>query len=234
LSAELEDSYLDTRTALDLRGTTTVNFTVDANEASKAANRFRIVFKQAAPLPITFISVSANRSTAGVKADWKVAAERAIRSYEVERSADGRNFTAVGSVTATGNNGGDLDYSFTDAGAPAGTLFYRIRSVGTAGDIKYSSVVKVAAGNVKAGYSISPNPVENGIVNLQFKNQPAGKYSVRVLSNEGKALLISTVTHAGGNSNQLLELPAGLARGTYQVEVISEDRQRTVQRIMVK
>jgi len=234
LSAQLEDKYLNTVTAIDLNATTLVNFTVDANVASADANRFRIVFKQSAPLPITFISIAANRNATGVKVDWKVAAERNTRGYEVERSTDGRNFTAIGSVTAIGNNGGDLNYNFTDAGAPQTTVFYRVKSAGTAGDMKYSSIVKVGAGNVKAGYAISPNPVENAVVNLQLRNQAAGTYMVRIMTNNGQSLLTKRITHAGGNSNQLLELPAGLASGTYQAEIIAPDKTRTVQLLIVK
>ena len=43
-TALLQDAYLGTATPIDLSGATTVSFTVDANAASKAANRFKIVF----------------------------------------------------------------------------------------------------------------------------------------------------------------------------------------------
>jgi hypothetical protein len=233
LGAELEDKYLNTSTVINLGGTTTVDFTVDANPGSFDANRFRIVFKQSAPLPITFISVAANRADNHVKVDWKIAAERNIKGYEVERSTDGRNFTAAGSVTAINNLGADISYSFTDAAAPASTLFYRIKSAGTAGNFRYSPIVKVAAGNVKTGYAVSPNPVENGIMNLQFKNQPAGKYSVRIISNAGESIQTDVINHTGGSSNQLINLPATMTRGTYQVEIIAPDRTSTIQSLFV-
>jgi len=233
LTAVLEDAYLNTSTPLDLAGTSTINFTVDANAASASGNRFRIVFKQLTPVPVSFISISGNRTNAGIKVDWKVAAERSIRNYEVERSTDGRNFSTVGAVTATGNSSTDLTYSLTDASAPATAVFYRIKSNGLAGDIKYSSIVKVGAGNIKPGYAVSPNPVENGIMNLQFKNQPAGKYSVTILTNNGQRIMQVSITHADGSSSQEVALPETMARGTYQVEIIAPDHTRTVQTLFV-
>ncbi|MBL0358156.1 MAG: hypothetical protein IPP72_15375 [Chitinophagaceae bacterium] len=50
MEAVLEDSYLKTTTAVNLKGSTTVNFTVTADGASKAANRFRIAFRK---VPVT-------------------------------------------------------------------------------------------------------------------------------------------------------------------------------------
>jgi hypothetical protein len=85
----------------------------------------------------------------------------------------------------------------------------------------------------KQGYTIAPNPVENGIINLQFKNQPAGKYSVRILTSNGQSILLKRIAHAGGSSNQLLILPATMARGTYQVEIVAPGNTRTVQTLLV-
>ncbi len=233
LSAQLEDAYLHTLTNIDLSNNTAVNFTVDANAASAAPNRFRIIFKQAGTLPISFVSVAANRMNHQVKLEWKVAAERNIRSYVTERSADGKNFSTTGSLAAASNAGRDMAYSFTDGDAPAASLYYRIKSIGTAGDIHYSPVVKVASNNNVKGYAISPNPVENGIVNLQFSNQAAGTYSVRIMTNEGRSISAKTIRHSGGNSNQLVDLPANIAAGTYQVAIVAPDNTVTVKVLVV-
>jgi len=46
MEAQLEDNYLKTNTPVNLNGNTSVNFAVNADAASKAANRFRIVFRK--------------------------------------------------------------------------------------------------------------------------------------------------------------------------------------------
>ena len=68
LVGTLEDNYLVTKTPIDLDGITNMVFTVDANPASSAANRFRIVFKTAAvvvPLGKPDISIYPNPITSG-------------------------------------------------------------------------------------------------------------------------------------------------------------------------
>ena len=233
VSAVLEDAYLQTSTALDLSGTTTINFTVDANAASSSVNRFRIVFRQLAPVPVNFVSITGHRSNGAVKVDWKSASERGIKDYVVERSADGRNFTAIGNTAPASNNAIEISYSFTDMAAPSTALMYRIKSQGVNNEIRYSPVAKVSALNTKTGFAISPNPVENGIVNLQFNALQAGKYSVRLVSTEGKTIQVRTVTHAGGSSVQNINLPATMATGTYTVEIIAPDNSKSIQTLFV-
>ena len=55
----LEDKFLDNTTLIQMNGTTTVDFTVTTDPASAVANRFRIVFIKALPLPVKFTSISA-------------------------------------------------------------------------------------------------------------------------------------------------------------------------------
>ena len=93
--------------------------------------------------------------------------------------------------------------------------------------------MKVLIGNVKPGYSISPNPVEGSIVNLQFKNQPQGRYNIRLMSSIGEVIFTSVAEHAGGNSTQLLNLPAAIARGAYQLEIIAPDKIKEVQNLFI-
>jgi hypothetical protein len=236
LSAYLVDSYLGTTTPLNMSGAIAYDFGISSSAPlSSAANRFKVVYRQVqlAPLPVTFVSISANKVGAAVKVDWKVAAERGIVRYEVERSADGSRFARTGNVTATGNSSLDLNYSWMDATPLSGTNFYRIKSIGIAGDVKYTNIAKVSFGDVKPSYTIAPNPVEGSTVNLQFKNRVAGRYNVRLLSNAGQVIFTTIAEHAGGNSTQLISLPATIARGAYQIEIIAPDKTTEVQNLFI-
>jgi hypothetical protein len=233
LNAMLEDSYLNTSTLINPNGTTSINFTANSNAGSSAVNRFRIVFRQAAILPVTFISISANRTTASVKLNWEVAAEINIRNYEVQRSADGIDFITAGIIAAKANSSNGNNYSLSDATAPSKILFYRIKGVETNGESKYSSIVKVSAGDVKHGFTIVSNPVENGIINLQFTNQQAGSYNIKVINNSGQNIINQSVNHTGGNNNQLINLPEITPPGIYSVIVITPDNTFITKTIMV-
>ncbi len=235
-SAFLIDNFTGTTTQLDLvNGTTNYNFTITADGLSSTANRFRVIYRQVelAPVPVSFISVNAQQAGATVKVDWKVAGETAIKEYVVERSADGRKFTGIGNITATGNNRGDVNYSWIDASPLSGTNFYRIRSVGVAGDIKYTYIVKVLKGSVTPSFTIAPNPVQGSVVNIQFKNQEEGRYTFRLLATGGQVVFTAVKEHSGGNGTQILNLPSGLARGAYQMEIISPDKNKEVQNLFI-
>jgi hypothetical protein len=98
--------------------------------------------------------------------------------------------------------------------------------------IVFSKAKAVTAGT-KQGYSIAPNPVENGSMNLMFKSQAAGKYSVRIIAAGGQSVSKTTITHAGGNVNQSIVLPATMGSGTYTVEITAPDKSRSTQTLLV-
>lgn len=75
--------------------------------------------------------------------------------------------------------------------------------------------------NTRQGYTIAPNPVESGIVNVQFKNQPQGKYNVRIISATGQVLVVKAITHPGGSAMQTIALPPVISQGHYKVEIIA-------------
>ncbi|MBL0356950.1 MAG: T9SS type A sorting domain-containing protein [Chitinophagaceae bacterium] len=234
LSAVLEDSYLNTAIAIDLVSTTSINFTVDGNTASSAANRFRIVFKQLTALPITFVSINGSRTTGGNKIDWKVAGERNISKYELESSVDAVTFSTVKSVAATGNNGSDISYSLTDATAQSASVFYRIKGTDNAGQAKYSSVVKVAAASATyTGITVYPNPVKDKLLNLKFTEQATGKYQVSIMNASGQVLLSKTIQHNGGSATQRIGLPSSITGGVYQLQVAGPGNTSTVQQLII-
>ncbi|MFZ4583567.1 MAG: choice-of-anchor D domain-containing protein, partial [Paludibacter sp.] len=171
-------------------------------------------------VPVNFISITASRKTTAALVNWKVGNELNIHHYEVERSTDGRNFVKAGSVVATGIT----DYSFLDINAPAITLFYRVKSVENTGESKYSAVAKLYAEKTTPGYLVAPNPIVGREINVQFKNQPAGKYQLKLFNNAGQQIQSNNLNHAGGNGTQTIQIPAGLARGAYQLEIISADK----------
>jgi hypothetical protein len=168
-------------------------------------------------LPVNFISITASRKTTNVQVNFKVGNEINIHHYEVERSVDGRNYSRVGNVAAAGVT----DYSFLDVNAPTTNLFYRVKSVENAGEGKYSAVAKLNAEKTTPGYEVAPNPIVGSEINVQFKNQLAGKYQLKLYNNAGQQIQRTEVIHVGGNGTQTIQIPAGLARGAYQLEISS-------------
>jgi hypothetical protein len=148
----------------------------------------------------------------------------------VQRSADGRNFATVASVVANSA----VQYGYTDAQPLSGTNFYRIASIENTGVEKYSSIVKVAIGKFAPAISISPNPVVGGQINLQWTNQPAASYTIRLSNSQGQIVFSTTLQHNGGAVAKTLQLPATAVPGVYQLETLANGAERQVQRVILK
>ncbi len=235
LSAWLEDNYLHTSTPVDLSAVSTVNFTVTADAASKATDRFRLVFKQLGPVPLSFTSVTAYRQDRNIMVSWKVDNELNIATYEVEGSADGMSFRKLGTQPARGNGSGvTLQYNWLDEHPLTGNNFYRIRSIAIGGAVKYSQVVKVNIAGDPPMISAYPNPVkEDGIIRLSLTNEPKGVYQVNLLNAKGQVVLTRTINHDGGNSVYEFELKgSSIAHGNYMLQVAEGNKVKTTIKIV--
>ena len=221
LTGYVEDLYLNTKTFINLNGSNDLDFTINSDPASFDMYRFRIIFNVSigGTLPLTFTSVNAYRQNSGVVISWKTGNENNLKEYTVEKSADGKNFIALGSVTP--NNGAVNTYYFTDANAVTGNNYYRVRSTNINGGLAYSDIMKVFADQGFSLIKIFPNPVSGNNIHLQFINQPAGEYQVRLISNFGQTMLSTKVQHPGGNSSQSVSPSQNLPKGMYRLEVTS-------------
>ena len=102
LTAELIDQFRGTRTAISLTDSSFYNFSATNDPASRAINRFYLVFKApAAPVPVKFVSITASRNTdRSIKVNWAVVNEINISHYEIERSENGINPVAEAGTRA--------------------------------------------------------------------------------------------------------------------------------------
>ncbi|MDP4284580.1 MAG: T9SS type A sorting domain-containing protein [Bacteroidota bacterium] len=227
MEAFLEDNYLDTKTPLNLSGTTLINFAVDNKRASAASNRFHVIFSPSAgPLPVTFTSVRAHQEDAKIMVEWEVENETSMSHYKVEKSADGNRFIAARTVDAKNLAAGN--YQWIDANPFSGYNYYRIKSTALNGETKYSRIVRVYMGKEKSYISVYPNPLLGGNINLQLINQPSGSFKVKLLNSVGQVMLTKQINHNGGSSSHLISTGQYLPHGIYQIEVIKPGGEKMV------
>ena len=100
LQASLIDNFKGTRTIISLTDSTVIPFTVTADAASSAADRFQVVFGLAKALPVNLSTVKAYSKGTSVEVEWTVQTEIGMDKYEVEKSATGQEFTKVATVVS--------------------------------------------------------------------------------------------------------------------------------------
>ncbi len=222
----LYDKYLNKITSISLTDTTRYKFSINLSvTASKAPDRFVIVAQKTTPipsvLPVTFTGIKAYAKDKAVTVEWTVKGEQDIAYYEVETSTKGNNFSKAGMVAATGAT----VYSFTDAAPAAGINYYRVKSVGKEGEVRYTGIVNVNMETAAIGSAVSiyPNPLNGPSFTLTMTNMAAGSYNVAVTSQHGATLYSSKVTHSGGTASQKVTMNRPLANGIYYLTTTATD-----------
>ncbi|MEO9211296.1 MAG: T9SS type A sorting domain-containing protein, partial [Ginsengibacter sp.] len=218
--AFLYDKFLQTFTPINPNDTTVYDFDVKGSPTgSWDETRFSIVFKTSSTTPVTLTNVKAYTQNKDIVVEWNVANESNMRSYTVETSSDGNTFIKGGSVAA--KNLAATTYQWLDVNVASGYHYYRILSTELDGKTSYSKIVRVLVGNNNSASKITiyPNPIKDGVINLQFENQEAGVYQLRLLNTVGQVMMRKTITHGGGSSSELLMLNSTIAKGIYQLEI---------------
>ncbi len=219
-SANLIDKYLSTVTAINLDSNTTVQFAVNNDAGSYAADRFYLILNKLSTLPLTAINILAERKTnEKVIVKWSSISETDVDHYEIQRSAEGNNFNSLAVISKNQINPQSLQYVFEDNLVGPKMTFYRIKAFGIDGAMKFSNIAKVGAVIVDENISIHPNPVLNKEINIFFKNVEPGDYIISVYSGNGSLIKKSAVHLQNINDQIFLKLNESTSPGQYQVKI---------------
>lgn len=169
-------------------------------------------------LPVKFVSFTAKQNTGTVTLTWENADETGVDHYEVERSADGKQFSAIKTVASTGRQ----SYSTTDNNIFGTVLYYRIKAVSQNGALDYTSILAVKFKSESFDVQISPNPAAQGFINMSLREVPAGYYTVRIFNSSGRLVQATPLEVAGGVSVQTVLLPPGTSKGLYYLQMKAE------------
>jgi len=218
----LIDNYLKTLTTLSLTLPTTVPFKVTSDTASSSKNRFKVVFKTSVVLPFTVTKISATKKNETVQVDWEVKTDEELKSFDVERSADGRTFVKLATVASLGKGITMANYSWVDNNPLNGENYYRIRVVPQEGNAILSSVAVAVIDQNKPTMVVYPNPTEGNNFNIKLSNVSKGIYQVVVTSANGQKVLNKSIEHPGGTAVQIMVFDTDISKGFYRVQVQGE------------
>ncbi|HEX9512133.1 MAG TPA: hypothetical protein VF939_16695 [Puia sp.] len=132
------------------------------------------------PLPVTLISFSGLLVNNVAQLNWEVADEVNLRTYGVEKSCNGVDYSPIGEVAATNSH----SYQYADASISCRVAYYRLRLEDIDGKYKYSPIISINSGNSN-GITIMPNPVEDRLV-ISFGTGTGGTYAISLIDMSGR------------------------------------------------
>lgn len=173
-----------------------------------ASNDFPLV-----PLNVSLKQFGARRLGQAAELNWKVSCSGAYANFELQRSADGKNFSNVYTEKATAARCNE-PFTFADPSAGAGKLFYRLKLTSDAGKVTYSSVAMLLPNGAAQGFNMSlvPNVVYGNAL-LQLSSNQKGNALIRVVAAGGQVLQTQRVNLVAGSQSVALQtatLPAGM------------------------
>lgn len=187
LSSNGEVAYGPSLNALKITQSSTTFSPVAAYDAFRVSHgatsleAWNLLSAAGAPLPVQLTSFNAAQEGLSTKLIWNTAEEIGVTSYIVEKSTDGRTFTAIGTVKAANQK----TYSFTDGQASSENSYYRLKMVDMDGSYKLSYIVSVKS-KLNTNISLSPNPVKN-ILMIQHPKVATDGH-IQIVSANGQTL----------------------------------------------
>jgi Secretion system C-terminal sorting domain len=170
-------------------------------------------------LPVSFIELNAGQKNCEILIDWLVVNDDAVK-YLVERSIDGKNFTAIGIVQNSAATADSLQhYNFIDKNSGAGVIYYRIKSI-YSDKYSYSKSIKILNKCSDAGFNVSvyPNPVVNNNVEALISSQENATVYISVINSYGQVVKSQIASIAKDKNIVKINLN-GLAAGIYTLSV---------------
>lgn len=157
----------------------------------------------ALPVELTAFNAVAQRNQNLLK--WQVANQAHLDQYEVRRSTDGRQYTAIGKVPA--NTATESEYFFYDKAPVNGQNYYQLKLVEKGGAATYSKTLVVYSLDDEHKAVIYPNPASRQLnVNVTLAEDQEAHAEIYNVYGQ---LLVTTPLRNGTNSIDIGHLPAG-------------------------
>jgi hypothetical protein len=169
------------------------------------------------PLPVELLRFDAIDEVDHVRLEWATAQEQGAAAFEVERSADDRDYVAIAQVMAVGNSQQVSDYVAYDPDPLQGLSYYRLKMIDLDGSMEWGPVRTIHRRSHRE-FAVFPNPADE-LVWLTMEAE--GGELVEVLDMTG-ATVVRTQLQVSADGPWLSV--SDLSPGVYSVRVIAEGR----------
>jgi hypothetical protein len=141
-------------------------------------------------LPLQLLSFTGYRNNTSNQLQWQTADEANTRQFVIERKTANSDFNAIGQLPARGEGNGH--YAYSDATAPEGTVFYRLKMEDLDGKFTYSNTVSLLVPPSQQASKAYPNPAADRVF-IQVYDKNLLHTKARLLDIHGNLLLVFTI-----------------------------------------
>jgi hypothetical protein len=172
-----------------------------------------------AQLDLAFISnFNAASTNSCNRLNWTLENNRAVNSFEVERSTNGKDFKIISVLLATEKFSIE-NYTYADTAVHADTIMYRLRILTKTQHDFYSRIILVRSKMTPDNnFRIMGNPVQDKLF-LNFSSTKAQQTDIKIYSLTGKILINQKISCFKGNNLIAIPLGSGFAPGMYVLEI---------------
>ena len=154
---------------------------------------------------------------------WETRSERNTDFFAVERSENGKEFTSIGRVKASGSSAAVLKYAFDDE-KPLINAYYRLKTVDLDGSFSVSPTLTLArTGKPSNALTLFPTLARQSLQINYFSDKTTNE--LRVLDGFGKVVLQLSKPKNGQNTegvqSEVLDVSA-LPSGVYFVQLVKK------------
>jgi hypothetical protein len=145
---------------------------------------------------------------------WTTASEQEELFYDVEKSFDGSNFSAIATIHGNSASGEANEYNYTDPIEVTGKVYYRLKMRSIDNRSLYSRIVQVSAVPEKFGFGAVVNPFTSTLY-FDITVSKQGMVNAELVNQFGKTIRTKSLDAKEGNNQFFFENTSGLVPGIY-------------------
>ena len=156
------------------------------------------------PLPLTLDNFTTQRNGPEILLQWSTISEFNTSHFEIEKSINATDWSAIGNIQANGFSSSRQTYSLTDSRPLRGLQYYRLKQIDVDGNFDYSAVRSIHFKQNEL-FDIYPNPVTDKLLFISSREEEWTQATIH--DSNGHRVLIHQYTSRGID---LSGIPAGL------------------------
>lgn len=197
---------------------------IDALTFSTISNQASVLLNTtSAALPVTFLDFNGKRIEQLIELEWTCSAEWNNKAFTIQRSADGRNWTSIGSINGTIEGNFINKYHFTDMQPLKGKNYYRLRQEDFSLAFNYSKIILVSMITEETFLlnNCLPNPFTNSTT-IRYRMAITSRVTIRIHDASGKEIVVLKDGISEKGDHTLIWNASLLPHGVYYVKMVTD------------